>query len=160
MSTLNNQAISQPILYFDMDNVLVDFQSGVDKLPPELRKADDMDNIKNIFSLMEPVDGALDAVNVLRKYFDIYILSTCPWGNLSGASQKIAWVKKYFGDDKASPFYKRIILTHHKNLNKGDYLIDDRTARGVDKFEGEHIHFGTEKFPDWPTVVEYLLSRV
>lgn len=41
----------------------------------------------------------------------------------------------------------------------GDYLIDDRIANGVDKFQGEHIHFGTSKFPDWKTVVSYILSE-
>ena len=48
------------------------------------------------------------------------------------------------------------ILTHHKNLNVGDYLIDDRTKHGVPEFSGEHIHFGTEEFPDWRTVTAYL----
>jgi len=49
-----------------------------------------------------------------------------------------------------------LILSHHKNLNMGDYIVDDRTARGVDKFVGEHIHFGTEKYPDWDAVLRYL----
>ena len=51
------------------------------------------------------------------------------------------------------------ILTHQKNLNSGDYLIDDRTARGTDLFAGEHIHFGTENFPDWNSVMQYLRSK-
>ena len=38
----------------------------------------------------------------------------------------------------------------------GDYIIDDRTAGGVDNFVGEHIHFGTEKYPDWDAVMRYL----
>jgi len=33
-------------------------------------------------------------------------------------------VKTHLGADA----YKRLILTHHKNLNVGDYLIDDRIA--------------------------------
>ena len=33
-------------------------------------------------------------------------------------------MKKYLGEIA----YKRLILTHHKNLNFGDFLIDDRTA--------------------------------
>ena len=53
--------------------------------------------------------------------------------------------------------YKQVILSHHKNLNQGDYLIDDRTANGAGKFKGKHIHFGTEKFPDWESVLKYLL---
>ena len=36
------------------------------------------------------------------------------------------------------------------------HLIDDRTANGVEKFSGEHIHFGTEKYPDWEAVLRYL----
>jgi hypothetical protein len=39
----------------------------------------------------------------------------------------------------------------------GDYLIDDRTKNGAGEFKGELIHFGTDKFPDWDSVLEYLL---
>ena len=63
------------------------------------------------------------------------------------------WVKKYLG--KAA--YKRLILSHHKNLNIGDYLIDDRTANGAGEFKGEHIHFKTDRFKDWKDVLNYLL---
>ena len=49
---------------------------------------------------------------------------------------------------------------HHKELNRGDFLIDDRTGNGADVFEGEHIRFGMEKFPDWPAVMAYLRPRV
>lgn len=55
-----------------------------------------------------------------------------------------------------SPGYKRLILTHHKDLNRGDFLIDDRTRHGADRFAGEHIHLGSDRFPDWPSVMEYL----
>jgi 5'(3')-deoxyribonucleotidase len=54
---------------------------------------------------------------------------------------------------------KRLILSHNKHLNIGDYLIDDRTANGAGKFTGMHIHFGTERFPDWDSVVSYLLGE-
>ena len=55
--------------------------------------------------------------------------------------------------------YKRLILSHHKNLNSGDFLIDDRTKNGAGEFGGEHIHFGTGKFPDWKIVVQYLQQK-
>jgi hypothetical protein len=28
---------------------------------------------------------------------------------------------------------------------------------GVTKFKGEHIHFASEKFPGWESVLEYLM---
>jgi hypothetical protein len=46
--------------------------------------------------------------------------------------------------------------SEHKHLNTGDYLIDDRTKNGADRFGGELILFGSERFPDWPTVTSYL----
>ena len=53
--------------------------------------------------------------------------------------------------------YKRLILSHNKHLNIGDYLIDDRTANGAGQFRGEHIHFGSDRFPSWGSVIEYLM---
>jgi 5'-nucleotidase len=52
--------------------------------------------------------------------------------------------------------YKRLILTHDKNLNRGDYLIDDRDKNGAAEFDGELIKFGSDRFPDWNSVVAYL----
>ena len=59
--------------------------------------------------------------------------------------------------DGAIEAFKKLILSHNKGLLLGDYLIDDRIANGVDGFKGEHIHFGTDQFPDWKSVLEYLL---
>ena len=146
------------ILYVDMDNVLVDFPSAFPRVSPELltKHWDDKDEIPGIFSLMDPIPGAIESFNELSKLFDTYILSTSPWENDSAWTDKLKWVKKHLGESA----YKRLILSHHKNLNTGDFLIDDRTKNGADKFQGEHIHFGTEKFPDWKSVVEYLNQKV
>lgn len=130
------------IVYIDMDNVLVDFQSGIDRL----------DEVPHIFSYMQPKTDAVESFNRLADRYDVYILSTAPWNNPSAWSDKLEWVKRYLGD-KA---YKRLILTHHKNLNKGDYLIDDRMKNGADCFEGELILFGSDKFPDWKAIAKYL----
>lgn len=145
------------ILYVDMDNVLVDFPSAFPKLSGDVLKqyADHLDDVPGIFSLMDPMNEAIDSFKTLAGIFDTYILSTAPWGNPSAWSDKAVWVKKHLGDVA----HKRLILSHHKNLNDGHFLIDDRLKNGVDKFRGEHIHFGTEKFPDWKTVSAYLMTR-
>ena len=51
---------------------------------------------------------------------------------------------------------KQLIISPHKGLNKGHYLIDDRSnGQGQDEFEGLLIQFGSEAFPDWQTVREF-----
>ena len=145
------------ILYIDMDNVLVDFPSAFKKLNKETLQEYEgrLDEVPGIFSLMEPLEGAKEAFDALAADYDTYILSTAPWGNPSAWSDKLLWVKKNLGNAA----YKKLILSHHKNLNAGNFLIDDRTKNGSGEFGGEHIHFGTDKFPDWKTVVHYLKQR-
>ena len=52
--------------------------------------------------------------------------------------------------------YKILILSHHKNFNRGDYLIDERLKNGADKFMGEHVYFRKEQFPNWKSVLNYV----
>ena len=143
------------ILYVDMDNVLVDFPSAFSRLSSDVIKkyGDDLDEVPGIFALMQPLDGAIDAYEKLSQNYDTYILSTAPWENPSAWSDKLIWVKRYLGNHAQ----KRLILPHNKHLNLGDYLIDDRTENGASEFKGEHIHFRTEKFPNWQSVISYLL---
>ena len=63
------------------------------------------------------------------------------------------------GHEEDSPAYKRLILTHHKDLNHGDFLVDDRPNNGADRFEGEWIRFGSPEFPDWQAVLDYLRTK-
>jgi 5'(3')-deoxyribonucleotidase len=75
-------------LYIDMDNVLVDFQSGLDRVPKETKSLypDNADEIPRIFALMDPMSGAVEAFHKLSEFFDTYILSTAPWENPSAWS--------------------------------------------------------------------------
>lgn len=107
---------------------------------------------KGFFTELEFIEGAFDALHELAKHYDIYFLSTPQWSNPNSYSEKREWVEKKYGD----LMFKRLILSHHKHLLKGDYLIDDNVHEG---FEGEHIHFGTKKYPNWKVVLKYLLSK-
>lgn len=161
---------SKQIIFFDMDNVLVDFQSGLDRIPQEtkVQYEDDgtgkphYDDIPGLFMLKDHTPGALEAVNVLDASGrdELYILSTAPWGNPSAWTDKVLWVKKHLDSDRPGGiFYKRLILTHHKNMciQPNAWLIDDRKAHGSELFGDHFIHFGSEKFPDWDSVLDFFI---
>jgi 5'(3')-deoxyribonucleotidase len=143
------------ILYIDMDGVLVDFQSGIDKLTEQekIEYFGRYDEAPNIFSKMDPMVGAIHSYRILSEYFDTFILTTSPWENETALGDKLKWIKNHLGDYA----YKRMISSHHKHLNMGHFLVDDRIANGAANFMGEHIHFGTDKFPNWQAVLEYLM---
>ena len=140
-------------LYVDMDGVLVDFNSGINRLSAEMMESysSHPEDAPGVFALMDPIPGALEALDRLRKKYYIYLLSTAPWNNLSAWSDKVNWVKI-----QMDPYYeKRVILCHNKSLLKGNFLIDDRSGHGAEHFEGEWIHFGSSEFPDWNTVLKH-----
>jgi 5'(3')-deoxyribonucleotidase len=158
------------VVYIDMDGVLVDFKSALIErgLNPDMKDADD---IGGLFSEMQPFEGAVEAFRTLQgmKKFDVYILSTAPWKNPSAWYDKLQWVKRYLGEDAE----KRLILSHHKDLNWGSYLIDDREKRGANEFgkmKGQTwIHFGCNgcndddcrlPLPDWNSVLDYFQNEV
>lgn len=150
-----------PVLYIDMDSVLVDFESGLRRVSEDDRRqfADDPDEIPGIFALMDPMPGAIDAFTQLSHRYDTYILSTASWLNPTAWSDKLTWVHEHLGVDEGSPAYKRLILTHHKNLNSGAILIDDRPNNGADQFAGTWIQFGGATFPHWEAVLAHLLDE-
>jgi 5'(3')-deoxyribonucleotidase len=143
------------IVYIDMDGVIVDFEMAVQQLSFEQKETYrevGYCQVPGIFASLQPIEGALDAVTQLSEIYDVYILSSPGWGNASAWSDKYEWVNTHL------PFMKkRLILSSQKHLNKGDYLIDDRTANGAGEFTGELIQFGTEKYPNWNVVLTYLL---
>ena len=151
---------TKKILYIDLDNTIVDFTTGIAAIGDDLRVEYDgyLDDVPGIFALMAPMPGALEAYSRLAENYDTYVLSTAPWDNPSAWQHKVEWVHKHLGSVAGTPDYKRLILSHHKNLNRGDYLVDDRPNSGARKLEGEWLKFGADPYPDWPAVTAYLLS--
>lgn len=143
------------ILQIDLDDTVFDFSGAFYSLP-ESERWDEHENKNvpvNFFRNLEPIEGAVEAIHKLSSLYDVYFLSTPQCHNSNSWSEKRESLRIHF-----PTFEKRLTLTHRKDLIKGDFLIDDRTVNGVAEFEGEHIHFGSSRFPDWSSVVYYLAS--
>lgn len=143
------------IVYIDMDGVLADFDKATQNMTDEEKEM--ACNTPLFFRNLEPMPGALMSVQVLLECspnLDVYVCSTSPWDSDFSCSEKKQWLKEHF-----PRLTKRLILTHRKDLCIGDYLIDDRVKHGVDKFQGEHILFGSKEFPTWSEVLMYILKQ-
>ena len=155
--------MEKPILFFDMDGVLVDFMSVVKEYHPDIDLLEEHERkplikklclLPEFYSKMPPYPGAIDSWHTLGQKFDNYILSAPKWQNPFSYIEKRIWCDEYLGES----VYKKLILSHNKGILSGFGLIDDRLKYGVDKFKGLHIHFGTDKFPDWEQTTKYLMN--
>ena len=72
-------------VFVDMDNVLVDFESGLAQVSEEVKQEYEgrLDEIPGLFGLMKPMPEAIEAMHELQKHYDLFILSTAPWKNPS-----------------------------------------------------------------------------
>jgi 5'(3')-deoxyribonucleotidase len=146
------------LLFVDMDGVIVDLEVRMSewstKLGIDTKTLFDKKfyHTPGFYADVPPIKGAVEAFHRLAAKYEVYILSAPSWENPSCYIDKRLWVEKYLGDVA----YKRLILSNDKSLFAGKALIDDRTKYGVTEFKGEHIHFGTGRFPDWESILKYL----
>lgn len=109
----------------------------------------------DFFRNLDPITGSIKAYNTLCKYYDVWILTRPSVKNPLCYTEKRIWVENHLGEEAC----EKLIICTDKSLLKGDYLIDDMPRDNVGNvlnFEGEFIHFNTEKFPNWFSVLEYL----
>lgn len=135
--------MNKKIVLIDMDGVLVELGDGNFK---------DNKNKIGFFENNKPIKDAINAFKELSAKYDCYIVTTPVWSNPNCWMEKRLWVETHLGLEAK----KRLILTHHKNLIKGDIIIDDTINHGVDKFEGKQIMFGKEPYQNWKQILEYL----
>ncbi len=141
------------LLYIDLDDTLLDFTGAYNKAKKENPQQNFPQSQYGFFANLIFKDGAMKAFNELEKYFDIWFLTAPSVKNPLCYTEKRISIEKNFGYD----YCKKLIICEDKSLLKGDFLIDDRAfSNKQNLFEGELIHFGSERFPNWDSVVMYL----
>lgn len=143
-------------VYVDMDGTIVDFRKGVTNnilAPANKTESDFPQSRLGFFILLEPIECAIEAMGRLQEKYDVWILSRPSFYNLHCYTEKAIWVRKHLGYE----MQKKLILAGNKSFLIGDYLIDDTDMDGQDKFAGKLMLFGSEKYPNWESVLTELL---
>ncbi|MBD2860283.1 hypothetical protein IB286_14900 [Spongiibacter sp. KMU-158] len=139
------------IIYVDMDHVLCDYQDGFSRQKAMFPDLEFPQSQPGLYIGLNPLPGAIETYRWLNDHpnTNVYILLAPSVRNSHCYSEKRDWVEKHLGISVV----QNLIITPHKNLNKGHYLIDDMASgKGQDRFEGSLIHFGSDLFPDWASV--------
>ncbi|MBK1875606.1 5' nucleotidase, NT5C type [Pelagicoccus mobilis] len=155
--SLDTESRSRKIVYVDMDGVMCDYSGSYFEALRLRLEIEYPQSVPGFFSDLPPIDGAIKAVNKLRKHSDLYVLTAPSTRNPACYSEKRIWIEKHFGYQ----FTKKLIICPNKFLLIGDYLIDDHVSgKEQEGFKGQLIQFGSCRYADWNTVVEYLLEKI
>lgn len=105
------------------------------------------------FANLEPVPGAIEAYKTLETKYKVFTLTRPSIYNPLSYTEKRVWIEKHLGFNACED----LILCPDKTVIRGDYLIDDMPQNGHFKPEWEQIYFGSQAFPDWESVLKYLM---
>lgn len=142
------------IVYVDMDFTLCDYEEGFNRHKKQHPTLAYPQREPGLYISLMPISGALETYTWLHDHpeTDVFILTSPSFKNPHSYSEKRQWVEKHLG----MKIVERLIISPRKDLNLGDYLIDDcDSGKGQDRFQGELIHFGSEKYPDWAAVKDF-----
>ncbi len=95
---------------------------------------------EGFFLNLNPIEGAIEAIHQMTDLgLDVLICTTPHLNSKFCINEKIAWIKKYFGND----FEKRILPVYDKTLIHGQILIDDKPeiSGRISKPSWTHIIF-------------------
>ena len=107
------------------------------------------------FENLEPIPGAIAAMELLCSWFDVRILTSPSDENPGCYTEKRVWL-----NEKLGHLHLPMDVSTDKSQFIGEFLIDDNTdTNKQNEFWGELIHFGSEQFPDWLSVGSYLFTQ-
>jgi 5'-nucleotidase len=101
-----------------------------------------------------PIRGAVEAFKWLSEQpvLSVCVLTVPSIKNPHCYSEKREGVEKYLGMVAVN----NLIISAHKGLNRGHYLIDDcESGKRQENFEGQLMQFGFARYPDWSSVRAY-----
>lgn len=99
-------------------------------IDPEHRKAArKMVDAPGWFWNLQPTSGAIDGLHALAEKADVWLCTKPLESSPTCRDEKAAWVEKWLGAE----WLRRLIITPHKGLVRGDVLLDD--APNPDWFE-------------------------
>lgn len=140
------------IVYVDMDDTICEYTKArfeaLRNIPTQAFPQAQFD----FFRKLEPIPGAIEALNILNTKYDVWILTRPSVPNPWCYTEKRLWIEDHMGLD----WCHKLILCPDKALMIGNYLIDDVLWSG---FRGTQILFNKDGSNNWDFVTEYLMSK-
>lgn len=140
-------------ILIDMDGVLCNYEKAISYFREKISEQHFPQAQLKFFENLEPMPNAIKAYNILKDKYNVKICSRPSTKNPLCYMEKRLWVEKHLGYEEC----ENLILIEDKTQVVGDWLIDDNIQTGDYDPTWKQIHFGSEEYPDWNSILNYFL---
>lgn len=134
-------------LYIELDNVICNYNRRVFELRAEY-DCDDINELPIHYKDMEPIDGAIKAVEELAQNLDVYIVTPD-----EKREEKTEWIRTHLPHT-----VDNIIFCDIEEIRDGNYLVCFEKKKGG-CFRGRLIEYYSFDFPTWNEVYQYIVAK-
>jgi 5'(3')-deoxyribonucleotidase len=149
---------NKKIIYVDLDDTLCDYSGAYNKVKESSPSVEFPQSQPGFYENLSPLPDAIESFEWLceQECFDIYILTAPSIYNPLCYTEKRVWIERCLGFEHVN----RLIISYHKNLLLGDYMIDDQAeGRGQELFKGELLKYGDGGFKSWRDIKLFLTKN-
>ena len=146
-------------IYVDLDDTLCDYKGAFERIKESSPEVEFPQSQLGFYENLKPLPDAIDVFHWLceQAQFEVYILTAPSIYNPLCYSEKRRWVERHLGFENVH----RLIISYHKNLLIGDYLIDDKPeGRGQESFSGKLIQFGSSGLKTWCDIKRFISNDI
>lgn len=158
-------------IFIDMDDTLCQYSKAW-KLAND-QGTEFPQSKEHFFEYLQPIKGAITAVEQLSNNYDVWILTAPSIYNPSSYIEKRLWVDHFLGFEMC----KKLIICPNKGLISGNekyidtkfdkydtivthILIDDLIeGKGQENWTGDLMQFGSKRYPNWDSICKTLLGN-
>ena len=134
-------------LYIELENVLCNYNGRFFELRAEY-DCDDINELPIHYKDMEPIDGAIEAVEECAENLNVYIVTPD-----EQREEKTEWVRTHLPQ-----VVDNILFCNIEEIRDGNYLVCMNKEKGG-CFRGRLIEYYSMNFPTWLEILNYIAAK-
>lgn len=149
-------------VYIELDGPVADIAPALRRLPQRtVQKYRYPGEIPGVYALTELTEGAVEALEALRRHYRVLIVTSDAWDQPRAASDRLRWLHTRIGHIAEGVAPIRLVSTPDASLLRGAVLVRSAQAGNLSPgFDGRVLELGSAGCPDWAAVTAHLLENL
>ncbi|MDK9790144.1 hypothetical protein [Vibrio sp. D431a] len=142
-------------VFVDLDDTFLGFTQRCNEVRSKNPEIKYPQSLYRFYAELEPLKGAVEALLAIERdqRYKVWFCTAPSIKNRLCYTEKADSIHRILGEE----WLERLFIAPDKSKMTDGILIDDsKSGRGQETYRGELIHFLTDDFPNWASVLDHL----